>query len=152
MQALRQSVTAAILGGVFLCGCAAERHRDIPASAPLVTKGTDAITYTPTEDGMIYVSDKSVGRLLYSGQVRANQQVSIDPESDKIQVGGQTVSEAKMRRGNEHRVFFMPMANTTTGSGTTSMSGSGATMSDGGVAPGTVYQRTSETTIRQETR
>lgn len=96
-------------GGALLVGCAQERHDDIPLTAEVKMESEGPLTYEAPDDGMIYVSEVgSNNKMLYSGAVQEGQTVKANPEEDRIELDGKTVTEVEMKSTNRHRIFFEP--------------------------------------------
>jgi hypothetical protein len=98
-----------LLGSVGLCmmvtGCAAEKHEAIPASAQLTAKGEKELTYRATTDGRAYVYDRSTGDMLYTGNLRRGEVISVDAMKDKIYVDN-TPIDKKIRDHDEIKIYF----------------------------------------------
>ena len=81
MRQLR-TLGISLLGSVGLCllaaGCAAEKHEAIPPDAQLTAKGEKDLTYRATNDGKVFVYDRSNGEMLYTGNLRQGELISVD--------------------------------------------------------------------------
>lgn len=103
------SVTAGVFLALVLGSCTTvERHPDIPATALMAAEGTERLAYNPSEDGEVYVYDVTVEELIYSGRVKQDEIVVVDPQNNRITVDLRLVSEQAMDAGNTHRIFFAP--------------------------------------------
>jgi hypothetical protein len=102
--------TAGIVSSLGLClmvtGCAADRHEDIPKSAPMVAKGETDVTWAAPSEGDVYVYDQSEGKMLYSGRVERGDNLVVDARKDRILLDGRTVMDKQIRDHNEIEVFF----------------------------------------------
>lgn len=106
---LKLAALAGAFVGLFLAGCTTlERHPDIPATALMAAEGTERVAYNPSEDGSVYVYDVTAEELIYSGRVKADEIVVVDPATNRITVDQRLVSEESMDAGNAHRIFFAP--------------------------------------------
>lgn len=92
----------------FASGCAQERHPVVPATAMLGAEGEKRLTYTTNGPGTLYVYDDEADRLLYSGDVSGERQITVDPERNEISVDGALVQDKTLTRGRTHRIFFQP--------------------------------------------
>jgi len=103
-------VLAALLGisVMLLAGCMEDRRADIPSNAIQASSGNSKLTYTPSQDGTIWVFDKTNNRIDYSSPVTAGSAVEVDPDANTITVNGRTVMNGSLARGADHTVFFMP--------------------------------------------
>jgi hypothetical protein len=89
-----------------LTGCAADRHEDIPKSAPMVAKGETDVTWQAPSEGEVFVYDQSEGKMLYSGRVQRGDTLVIDARKDKIELAGRTVMDKQIRDHNQVEIFF----------------------------------------------
>ena len=111
MQAFRHfaAPVAALCIGVGVVGCSSEpRAEQVPPNAQLLVQGDQMLNYTATQDGTVYVYDASDNTLLYSGDIKRNQSVSIDPDKDKVMIDGKLALEKDIHAGNRHRIYFVP--------------------------------------------
>ena len=101
---------AGIVSSLGLClmvtGCAADRHEDIPKSAPMVAKGEKDLTWQAPSQGDVYVYDQTEGKMLYSGRVEQGDTLAIDAMEDRILLDGRTVMDKQIRDHNEIEIFF----------------------------------------------
>ena len=95
---------AAVLG--VSAGCGPDRHAAIPADAALAAEGDGKVTATAKDAGMVYVHDRNDNRLVYSGDVRANDVVTVDPDANRVMVNTRVVQDKTLRRGHDHRILF----------------------------------------------
>ena len=105
MSTLRTTILSlALVAGV--AGCTPERHDAIPPDAISVTEGQANISYRPTDDGTIYVYDKTAGKLVYSGDIEAGQYFRVDPGDRRITVDGNVIQDQIVKSGRQYRLFF----------------------------------------------
>jgi hypothetical protein len=97
---------------VILGGCANENPKDLPSSANLKAEGNQKVTWTAPQHGTVYVYDDNNQHLLYSGEVHRGDTLSIDPDNNWIKIGDRKVSENRLDRGRNHRIFFAPARDT----------------------------------------
>ena len=71
-------VATALLAG----GCAHERHAAVPPTATLGAEGEKRLAYTTNGPGTLYVYDQTKDRLVYSGDVTGERQITVDPETE----------------------------------------------------------------------
>ena len=96
------------LTSVGVGGCAPERHEVVPATAMLGAEGERRLSYTTNGPGTLYVTDQTDNRLVYSGEVTGERQISVDPEKNELTVDGTLVQNKTLTRGHNHRIFFQP--------------------------------------------
>ncbi len=107
----RRILAVPVLMGIslmLLAGCMEDRRADIPSNAIQASSGNSKLTYTPSQDGTVWVFDKTNNRIDYSGPVMAGAAVTVDPDSNVVTVNGRTVMNGSLARGADHTVFFMP--------------------------------------------
>ena len=108
MRQLR-TLGISLLGSVGLCllaaGCAAEKHEAIPPDAQLTAKGEKDLTYRATNDGKVFVYDRSNGEMLYTGNLRQGELISVDAMKDKIYVNNVPVDK-KIRDHDDIKIYF----------------------------------------------
>ena len=82
----------------------------VPAEARRIAEGTGAtrLIHRPLRDGTIYVQDKSDGKVIYTGPVRAGDDVVIDPKADALTVNDiQVRPDPKLNSGHAYRLYFV---------------------------------------------
>ena len=109
-MSLYTRTAAGIVASLGLClmvtGCAADRHEDIPKSAPMVAKGETDIQWAAPSEGDVYVYDQTEGKMLYSGKVERGDNLVVDARKDRIMLDGRTVMDKQIRDHNDIEVFF----------------------------------------------
>ena len=101
-------VAPAVLGlGLTLgaVGCA-ERYRDVPDDAVTLRDAKGGLTAHANHTGNVYVYDESAKKMIYSGQVRDGDSISVEPTADRIVVNGKTVSQQELDNNHRYRVFL----------------------------------------------
>jgi hypothetical protein len=110
MYGFRQYAAGVAVGLIaFLSGCA-DRPMSVPASASLMTEGSQRASFRATDDGRVYVTDDSDKKILYQGDINKGEMVEVNAQDDRILVGGRTVSERAMDDNHQYRLFFEPMS------------------------------------------
>jgi hypothetical protein len=104
LQKLLVPVVAVGLG-VSIIGCAIDRHSAVPANAQLVNRTTDRGDWTAPSDGMVYIDMENSRDLLYSGQVRKGQTISVNERDNRISIDGRAVVDQRVPRGT-YRIWF----------------------------------------------
>src|SRR6478735_6649179 len=99
-------LTTSALACLGASGCASDRHEVAPATAMLGAEGERRLTYTTNGPGTLYVYDQTADRLVYSGEVTGERQISVDPEKNELTVDGTLVQNKTLTRGHNHRIFF----------------------------------------------
>ena len=104
-------LTLSVLGsvGLFLtAGCAADRNKDVPASAKIVAQGQKDVAYRAPDDGTIYVFDKSEQKVIYSGRVDRDELLKVEAMRDRITLDGKVVMDKQIRDHDAINIFFEP--------------------------------------------
>jgi len=94
------------LGLGIISGCAMDPLSNIPSNATIASSGNDQLTYTAPSYGRIWVYDVTNDRIDYSGPLRMNEAVTVDPKSNTVTINGRIVSDTLMQ-GAQHRVYFV---------------------------------------------
>jgi hypothetical protein len=90
---------------LFAGGCASNQA-DIPADADMVAEGNKKLTYQVPRDGTVYVYDDDANRLIYTGEVRRGQTVSIDSADDDIMIDGRRATEWDLDPDHRIQIYF----------------------------------------------
>lgn len=106
---LATSATAAILAmGVVACE---EQHPQVvPGDANLVESGNQKGVYTAPHDGMVYVYDQQSNRLIWSGNVHRDEQVTVDPAKNEVTRNGQVVAKGTLTPYHTEQFWFQQKA------------------------------------------
>lgn len=85
------------------------RPARVPEDARRVSEATGSrLVHRPLREGMIYVVDGQTNKVIYSGPVRANANVVVDPAANAITVNDQEVKSApRLEPGRTYRLFFL---------------------------------------------
>ena len=97
---------APILGIALLGGCVHERHAEIPADAVIMSEGTGMVSARAPHDGIVYVYDANSDKLVYQGDVKRDELVSVDPDQNRIRLEGRTASETDLDGAHRFKIFF----------------------------------------------
>lgn len=81
---------------------------EIPAEASAVEAAKDrsALTYTPQNDGTIYVYDVDDDRLIHVSRVMANERFRLMPEDDVATLDGRPVFRSNLEPRHRYRLYF----------------------------------------------
>lgn len=91
----------------ILSGCAADQFSNIPSNATIASSGNDHLSYTAPSYGRIWVYDVTNDRIDYSGPLKMNEAIEVDPRSSSITIDGRVVSDT-LAQGSQHRIYFVP--------------------------------------------
>ncbi|HTL29236.1 MAG TPA: hypothetical protein VL282_08445 [Tepidisphaeraceae bacterium] len=94
---------------IGVAGCAAT-NENIPSSANMVSSGNETVAFTAPRDGKVYVLDKNMNKLLYSGNIERGQAVTVDPtrKDRNIALDGNSVTQTSLNVGHTYEIFFQP--------------------------------------------
>lgn len=87
-------------------GCTATGKGAIPPGADEVDSGRGELRYEAQRDGKVWVYDAETDKMVYTGQIRDGQRVVVNPGTNQITVGGETVSEQPLIRDHKYRIYF----------------------------------------------
>lgn len=99
----------AVVCSTSLVGCNShDRAESVPTSATKMTQGREQLTFTAPRDGMVYVEDANDHKLVYSGQMRRNQKLSLDSTKteNQIMLDGQAVIDRTLRAAHDYNIYF----------------------------------------------
>jgi hypothetical protein len=85
----------------------ADQPNRIPRDADLVREGWDRLKWTADMDGTIYVFDKDKKTIRYIGPVRRGDEIMVQPDRDKVYVGGRIVFDQNLQKHSWHKLYFV---------------------------------------------
>ena len=90
-------------------GAGSTRPARVPEDARRVSEATGSrLIHRPLREGTIYVVDGQTNKVIYSGPVRANANVVVDPAANAITVNDQEVKGTpRLEPGRTYRLFFL---------------------------------------------
>lgn len=90
-----------------LGGCVAEATRPgVPSTAMQVASGGQVVAFTAPHDGKAYLNDDTDHRVVYSTDLRRDQVMRFDPQSDSVRIDGNIAPEGIADPGHEHSIYF----------------------------------------------
>ncbi len=99
-------VISALALAIF-SGCAMDALSNIPATATIASSGNDHLSYTAPSDGRIWVYDVTNDRIDYSGPIRMNEAVKVDPGTNSVKINDRVVADT-LAPGVQRRIYFVP--------------------------------------------
>ena len=80
----------------------------VPQDARRVAEATGSrLIHRPLREGTVYVVDGETNKVLFSGPVRANSNVVVDPAANAVTVNDQQVKpKSKLEPGRTYRLYF----------------------------------------------
>ncbi len=79
----------------------------IPATANQVASAKGTTTYRTSDPGMLYIYDKTWNKIVYAGEVRADQNVQVDTEHNRIVIDARPVVEqASLGWGDDYQIYL----------------------------------------------
>jgi hypothetical protein len=97
-------VAVSLLG---LVGCAADRPELVPSSAVLKAQGNDRVVYVAENAGNVWVADKDVNAIVYSGRLNPGDRLLIDTKENLVTVNDRAVVTKELQR-RDYKIFFQP--------------------------------------------
>jgi hypothetical protein len=111
MSVLRNFVTpfAGFALAIGLAGCASTND-SIPTNAQMVSSGNEQVAFTAPRHGTVYVLDKNMNKMIYSGNIDKGQSVSVDPtrHDRNITLDGNSVTQESLNVGHTYQIYFHP--------------------------------------------
>lgn len=80
---------------------------DIPRGTEVVLRGTGRQTYPLTHDGEIWISDRNKDTVVFHKRLFKGDEVTIDPNRDRIYVNGETVSREPLKDGHTYAFHLL---------------------------------------------
>jgi hypothetical protein len=82
--------------------------KSVPTDARRVADSSGSrLIHRPLRAGTIYVQDVDTGQLVYSGRVRADSNVVVDPAANAVTVNDQQVkADRKLDPSHKYRLYF----------------------------------------------
>ena len=96
----------AALAAAALAGCSGSGKAAIAPGADEVESGRGLLDYEAQRDGEVFVYDAETDRMIFRGEIEDGQEVQVDPERNRITVGGRTVSEQPLIRDHRYKIYF----------------------------------------------
>ena len=104
------TAVALLLGGAVTLttslACSDKGRMAIPSDADRLGSGRGEVTATATRDGEAWILDENENKIVWSGEVRRDDRIVIDPADNQIKVGGRTVSERALDRDHQYIVYI----------------------------------------------
>ncbi len=109
MMRLSHFAAPLALGGVLFlgAGCAHEHPDTVPSSATVLTEGTETVSATAPQDGMVYIYDISADKPLYVGKVNTGDTVKVDAKENKLYLNDHVITKRDdLPNDHRYKVFF----------------------------------------------
>lgn len=85
-----------------------DRPYRIPESADVVAEGHEKVKWTADMDGTVWIFDKDKNNIRWTGPVRRGDDIIIQPDRDKIYVGGRNIYQGNLEKQGWHKIYFVP--------------------------------------------
>jgi len=95
---------------VAFVACASE-PLDVPSSAQEMAAGNGTIAFTSTGPGQVIIEDVTNQSIVYRGDVRTGDAVTVDPASDQVLLNGTIVENKALHNGDQYRILFNSASN-----------------------------------------
>ena|SRR5579884_3286103 len=106
----------AIAASLCLCACESTEVSKISSHAEQVASGTGDTTYRTADAETLFIYDKTWNKLVYTGDVKPDQLVKVEPENSRVLIDGRPVVEQTPLGGGDR--FDIYLDNTTAASST----------------------------------
>src|SRR3954451_9319159 len=102
------ALTAGILSVGLVGGCTEHGSNAVPAGAETMTSGNgrDMIQARAPHNGKMYVLDDTNNKMIWSGKVKTDDRVVVDPAANVVKLNGDTVSDAKLDRDHKYVIKY----------------------------------------------
>jgi len=88
----------------------------VASDATRVESGSgQTMSWKASRDGMVYVYDVDNDRMAYSGRIRSGDQIVVNPDTNRINVGDQRVSNRDLAARSRYEIFFSDSAGSSGG-------------------------------------
>ena len=87
-------------------GCTQTGKGTIPSGAHQVESGRGEIRYIAERDGTVWVYDAATDKMVFTGPIRDQERIVVNPDTNQITVNGRTVSEQPLIRDHKYRIYF----------------------------------------------
>ena len=111
MFRFKHTALASLTGLAFLVtlpGCATPQPYVLPTSAMNVESGSGSMHFMAPADGTVYVFEPATQHLAWSGQVKRNEVVDVDPAKVQVLVSGRVAATGVLQPNALNQVFFNP--------------------------------------------
>ena len=110
------STTAIAAAMAFsMAACESTQTAKVPTNAQKVASGNGTTDYRTADAGMLYIYDKTWNRIVYSGDVKPDQDVKVDTFKNAVIIDNRTVAEQLNLGGGDNFQFYLdPSSSTTT--------------------------------------
>lgn len=86
---IARSIAISIFAGVMIGGAVGCQGRaSLPANTEQVRTGSGRLSYTATDTGNVYVLDEDQNKKVFEGQMKAGDQIVVEPDQDRIVLAG----------------------------------------------------------------
>lgn len=117
MQPMRRlsGLTASFLGAALFLGCQSSNRSGegtgilragLPPGAEVMTEGTTQVTFTPEEDGRVYLYDVKEDRVVGRYFMRRGQRLAMDALSGRATIDGNEVRVAPTNKESSYQIYF----------------------------------------------
>jgi hypothetical protein len=82
--------------------------RKVPRDAQVVDEGRDStLRYSARDDGTVYLVDSSASTVVWSGNVRDSDRVTVDPGKNRIEINGKEQSTIDLKSSDRFQLYFL---------------------------------------------
>jgi len=92
---------------LLISGCSSPNGA-VPSNAVLVTERSAGLAFAASENGTLYITNKSSGKIIYETPVRPGDKLIFYPETHRVILNGTVVKEDSSFDSKQiHRLYFL---------------------------------------------
>lgn len=106
MRTVRYMMMLTVAGLMIAAGVGCNGRASIPSDAAMENSGSGRVSYTANQAGNIYVLDTDDNKKVFQGHVNNGDQVVVEPDQDRIVVGGTNADHTPSLRANHRYAIY----------------------------------------------
>jgi hypothetical protein len=79
---------------------------NVPRGASQAAVGEGTVSYRPTTDGRVWVTESEFDKVIWSGKVYQGEAIEVVPKRDRVFVDRREVAKTPMKDDIRYRIFF----------------------------------------------
>lgn len=107
MRFIKHLMTSGLAAFLIAAAIGCQGRSSIPADAQLENSGMGKVSYTASGGGDVYVLDATSNAKVFQGHVNNGDQTVVEPDQDRIVVGGTNADHTPALNPNhQYEIFF----------------------------------------------
>jgi hypothetical protein len=106
MRTVRYLMMSTVAGLMIAAGVGCNGRSSIPSDAAMENSGSGRVSYTANQAGNIYVLDTDDNKKVFQGHVNNGDQVVVEPDQDRIVVGGTNADHTPSLKANHRYAIY----------------------------------------------